>query len=173
MKLNQKNKAAGLLKKLLFLFACMLLLFFTDCLNAQQQSASMRVGRFWTGITDNAYWGNFTYTSGFFPNDYDILGWRGQYEKFSSGSGFQIGTLMFYNPYGVGDSLHYPSGIPIDTVAVYGPVNDFLPTGKVVVPLTNYIRYKYPDQTIVNPTSEQTVSLSDFGNYDPSKFTDL
>jgi len=159
-----------MLKELLFLFSASMLLFLTENINAQQQSASMRVGRFWTGITDNAYRGNFTYTSGFFPNDYDILGWRGQYEQFSSGSGFQLGTIMFNNPYKT-DPVLYPEG-PIDTVAVYGPVNDFLPVGKVTVPLTNYIRYRYPQQTIVNPTAVQTVTIPDFGTHEPSQFTD-
>lgn len=169
MRFDQNNRAFGLLKELLVLSAFLTLIFSAGSLNAQQQSASMRVGRFWTGITDNAYRGNFTYTSGFFPNDYDILGWRGQYEQFSSGSGFQISTLMFDNPYKT-DPVLYPEG-PMDTVAVYGPVNDFLPTGKVTSPLTSYIRYKYPEQTVVNPTQVQNVTIPDFGTYDPSKFT--
>lgn len=170
MRFYQYNKTNGMPKELMRLFMIAVILLFAESIYAQQLSASMRVGRFWTGITDNAYRGNFTYDSGFFPNDYDILGWRGQYEQFSSGSGFQIATIMFNNPYKT-DPVLYPEG-PIDTVAVYGPVNDFLPTGKVTEPITNYIRYKYPEQTIVNPTTIQTVTIPDFGTYDPSKFTD-
>ncbi len=173
MKLNELLKADLLPKKILLMILLSISIFLSENLFAQQQqqSATMRVGRFWTGITDNGYRGNFTYTSGFFPNDYDILGWRGQYMQANSGSGFQIGTARWLNPYNT-DSVKFNRS-PNERAAIHDMVdNDFMPTGKITVPMTNYVRYKYPAQTIVNPTQVQTVSLTDFGTNDPSKLSD-
>lgn len=161
--IESKNIAAKTFWFLLFAFLFMQ----SESLFAQlvQKTAAMKVGRFWIGITDNGDRGNFTYTSGFFPNDYNILGIRGQYAQANTGAGFQIATLMFNNPYET-DPLK-----KMDTVAVYGLTNTYLPTGKVTVPLTNYIRYKYPQQTVINPTKTENVTLADIGTYDPSKFS--
>jgi hypothetical protein len=151
---------------------CAILLILFQTLEAQQKTTTMRVGRFWTGITESGYRGMATYTSGFFPNDYNIVAIRAQYEECNAGSGFIIATKMFNNPYKT-DPVLYPNG-PIDTVAVYGLINDFIKNGKITSPMTSYIRYRYPSQTIVNPTQRQTVPLKteDWGAiYDPSKFT--
>jgi len=129
-----------------------------------QNTATVRVGRFWTAITDNGYRGNVSYTSGFFPNDYNILGMRGQYEQANVGSGFQIGTLLFKNPYETNPLKQ------IDTVAIYGLVNDYLKNGKITKAMTNFVRYPYIAQTISNPTKKQTVTAPNFGTVDPSKF---
>jgi hypothetical protein len=152
---------------------CIILFFAFQILEAQQKTTTMRVGRFWTGITESGYRGMATYTSGFFPNDYNIVAIRSQYEECNAGSGFTIATRMFNNPYKT-DTVLWPKG-PVDTIAVYGLINDFLKNGKVTSPMTSYIRYRYPDQTIVNPTQRQVVPLKteDWGAiYDPSKFTD-
>lgn len=155
-------------KSLKIFFFVGIIFFMNTVIEAQlvQKTASVRVGRFWIGVTDNGDRGNFSFTSGFFPNDYDILGIRGQYAQANTGTGFLIATLMFNNPYETDPTKK------IDTVAVYGLTNQYLPTGKVVTPLTNYIRYKYPQQVINNPTKTETVTLQDFGIYDPSKFKD-
>lgn len=158
-------------KSVLILFTLVTLFLALQNSNAQQQSASMRVGRFWTGITDNGYRGNFVYTSGFFPNDYNILAWRGQYMQANSGSGFQIGVPRWFNPYNT-DSVKFQRS-PYERAAIHDMVdNDFMPTGKIVAPITNYVRYKYPTQVITNPTQIQTVNLTDFGTYDPTKLSD-
>ncbi len=170
MNIKKFYKTKRLFAKPLIIVSIILFFISNANLTAQQQSASMRVGRFWTGITDNGYRGNFTYSAGFFPNDYDILGWRGQYMQANSGSGFQIGTTRWFNPYNT-DSVKFGRS-PNEVAAIHDMVdNDFLPTGKITTPLTNYIRNRYPDQTIVNPTLIQTVTLPDFGSYDQSKFS--
>ncbi|HEX9934774.1 MAG TPA: hypothetical protein VGB38_06205, partial [bacterium] len=149
------------------LLGCLLLVFPTvKDAGAQllQNTATIRVGRFWTAITDNGYRGNVSYTSGFFPNDYNILGMRGQYEMANVGSGFQIGTVLFTNPYET-DPLKQ-----IDTVAIYGLVNNYFKNGKINKPMTNFVRYPYVPQTISNPTKTQTITAPEFGTVDPSKF---
>ncbi|MDH7604878.1 MAG: hypothetical protein QHH13_08275, partial [Melioribacter sp.] len=124
----------------------------------ETKTAMMKVGRVWIGVTANADKGNFDYRAGFFPNDYNIVGFRGQYRELNTGSGFQIGTTSYWpNPY---------SGT-IDTLPIYGPTTQWTQIGKVTKPMTNYIRYKYPKQV----TNFQSVDLQDFGEYNPSKFT--
>lgn len=115
------------------------------------------MGHVWCGVTANGDKGNFDYRAGFFPNDYDILGVRGQYRDAWAGAGFRLATTNWVDPV---DSLH--------AVAIYGPVNEFMPIGKVVVPMTNYIRYTYPDQVV----DYQSVDLEPFGDYEPSRFGD-
>lgn len=119
------------------------------------EKAQIRMGHVWCGVTANGGKGNFDYRAGFFPNDYDILGVRAQYRDAWAGAGFQLTTTNWVDP---ADSLHL--------VAIYGPTNEFLPIGKVVSPMTNYIRYTYPEETV----DYQTVDLESFGEHDPSKF---
>lgn len=120
-------------------------------------TALIKMGHVWCGVTANGAKGSFEYRAGFFPNDYDIIGIRGQELDAWAGAGFSLATTNWYDPL---DTLH--------EVAIYGPTNDSLPQGKVVVPLTNYVRYRYPDQTI----DFKTVDLEIFGAYEPSKFGD-
>lgn len=171
MKLNEYTQTQKLITRLSFVMLLIVLLF-SESINAQLQSATMRVGRYWTGITDNGYRGNFTYTAGFFPNDYNVLGWRGQYMQANSGSGFQIGTARWTNPYNT-DSVLYGRS-PLEIGAVHDMVdNDFLPVGIITSPLTNMIRYKYSQQTVVNPNKTETTNdFPDFGTYDPASFSD-
>ncbi|MGK9476078.1 hypothetical protein [Melioribacter sp. OK-6-Me] len=148
-------------KKLLTVFTFLLLAMQTlyAQLPPEKEVALMKMGRVWIGITANADKGNFDYRAGFFPNDYNVIGFRGQYNELNTGSGFQIGTTSEWpNPY---------TGL-IDTLPIYGPTTNELPIGKVTRPMTNYIRYKYPVQEV----NFQTVDLENFGVYDPSKFTD-
>lgn len=119
------------------------------------ERAVMKLGHVWCGVTANGDKGNFDYRSGFFPNDYDILGMRGQYRDAWAGAGFRLTTTNWVDP---NDSLH--------AVAIYGPTNEFMPIGKVVVPMTNYIRYNYPHEVV----DFQEVEIEDFGTHDPSQF---
>ncbi|MBD3291158.1 hypothetical protein GF337_20290 [candidate division KSB1 bacterium] len=121
------------------------------------EKAVMKLGHVWCGVTANGDKGNFDYRAGFFPNDYDILGMRGQYRDAWAGAGFRLTTTNWVDPV---DSLH--------AVAVYGPTNEFMPVGKVVVPMTNYIRYKYPHEVV----DFQEVEIEDFGTHDPAQFGD-
>ncbi|MDZ7722645.1 MAG: hypothetical protein U5R06_07470 [candidate division KSB1 bacterium] len=119
------------------------------------EKAQIRMGHVWCGVTANGGKGNFDYRAGFFPNDYDILGVRGQYREAWAGGGFQLTTTNWVDPL---DSLHI--------AAIYGPTNEFRPIGKVVEPMTNFIRYTYPEETV----DFQTVDLEPFGAHAPEQF---
>ena len=120
------------------------------------QTALMKMGHVWSGVTANGGKGSFDYRAGFFPNDYNILGIRGQDTDAWTGAGITLAATHWKDDY---DSLH--------AVVVYGPTNDSIPQGKVIVPITNFVRYSYPDQVV----EFQTVPLEDFGTHDPSQFT--
>lgn len=120
------------------------------------ETAQSKVTKIWGGAAANGDKANFDFRAGFFPNDYDFLQHRGQGSENYLGSGFQLAATNWKSPT---DSLH--------KAAVYGPINNYLLNGKVVVPITNYLRYKYPDQIVNNVR----INLQDFGTYDPSKFS--
>jgi len=124
----------------------------------ESQTVQIKLGRIWGGVTANGDQATFDFRSGFFPNDYDILQYRGQYNDNFFGSGFKLAATNWLAPT-LKDSVY--------KVAVFGPKNDFQPNGKVIVPITNYIRYKFPTQIIEN----EPVGITDFGVYDPSQFT--
>ncbi|HRD18192.1 MAG TPA: hypothetical protein PLB60_04010 [Candidatus Marinimicrobia bacterium] len=120
-------------------------------------TALIKMGHVWCGVTANGDKGSFEYRAGFFPNDYDIIAIRGQELDAWAGAGFRLAATNWQDPV-YPDSIH--------KVAIYGPTNDYMRTGKVIVPLTNYVRYTYPEQIInFNP-----INLEMFGIYDPSKF---
>ncbi len=121
------------------------------------EKALMKMGRVWAGVTANGAKSSFDYRAGFFPNDYDIIGVRGQQQDAWVGAGFKLTATNWVDPI---DTLHL--------AAVFGPTNDFMPQGKVVVPMTNFIRYKFPTQII----DFKPVELDDFGTYDPDQFGD-
>ena len=121
------------------------------------ETALVKMGHIWCGVKANGDKGNFDYRAGFFPNDYDILGVRGQELDTWAGAGFRLVTTNWVDPI---DTFH--------TAAIYGPTNEFMPQGKVTQRLTNYIRFTYPQQVIeFNP-----VQLESFGTVDPTKFGD-
>lgn len=120
------------------------------------QTALMKMGRVWSGVTANGGKGSFDYRAGFFPNDYNVLGIRGQDPDAWTGAGITLTATNWKDHY---DSLH--------TVAVYGATNDSLPQGKVIVPITNFVRFSYPDQVV----GFKTVPIEDFGTVDPGQFT--
>jgi len=160
--MNNKNKSRDKSwwcwhQLLLILFLLMSLI--VQNTNSQTQpefeKALIKMGQVWCGVTANGDKGNFDYRAGFFPNDYDILGVRGQYRDAWAGAGFKLAATNWLDP---NDSLH--------SVAIYGPTNEFMPIGKVIVPMTNYIRYKFPSEVV----DFKEVELEDFGAYDPGKF---
>ncbi len=118
-------------------------------------TAVVKMGHVWCGVTANGDKSSFEYRSGFFPNDYNIIGIRGQEWDAWAGAGFRLATTDWVDQY---DSLH--------NIAIYGPTNEFQTKGTVVRDLTNYVRFTYPEQTI----DFQTVDLTLFGVHDPSQF---
>ena len=144
--------------RILFLSIC----FFTfiSAINAQDPNLAAeqtKMTRLWGGIAANGDKATFDFRAGFFPNDFDILQYRGQGSENYFGSGFKLACTGWTAP---DDSL-YPA-------AIFGPVNDYMIYGNVTEPITNYIRYKYPDYTV----NRIPIGLDDFGVHDPSKFTD-
>ncbi len=125
---------------------------------AELEKAQIRMGTVWSGVTANGDKGSFDFRAGFFPNDFDILGARGQYRDAWVGGGILLATTDWVDPI---DSLH--------TVAVYGPTNDFQPVGKVVEPMTNYVRYTYADRVVDFEES----TIDPFGEIDPAQFGEL
>lgn len=144
------------------LCAAGLLLLLMQPLWAQKQpeleTALIKTGRIWAGVTANGDKGNFDYRAVFFPNDHDIIGIRGQEQDLWVGAGFKMATTNWRDPI---DTLH--------TVAIYGPVNEFMKFGKVVERMTNFVRYEYTEPTI----DFRKDTLDVFGVVDPSQFGDL
>lgn len=120
------------------------------------ETAQTKMTKIWGGVAANGEKANFDFRAGFFPNDYDFIQHRGQGSENYFGSGFQLAATNWKSPT---DSLH--------SAAVYGPINNYMLNGKVVVPITNYLKYKYPEQNV----NSVLINLSDFGNYDPNKFS--
>ncbi|HOZ22928.1 MAG TPA: hypothetical protein PLO28_14155 [bacterium] len=140
----------------------LLIMVFACTVRAQKapelETALIKVNRVWTGVTANGAKASFDYRAGFFPNDFDIIGVRGQEQDLWAGAGFKLATTNWRDPI---DTLH--------TVAVYGPTNDFMPNGKVTERISSYVRHSYTAQEI----DFKPVSLDLFATHDPSRFGDL
>ncbi len=122
----------------------------------ESETGATRLARIWSGITANGDKASFDFRAGFFPNDYNIAAFRGQENDSYTGAGIVMATSWWKGP--------------LDTAyraAVYGPRNDYLPNGKVIVPLTNYLRFGYPSQ-VVDGTP---VALTDVATVDPARFS--
>ncbi len=142
------------------LFLCAMLLMFlsvggwAQTQSPELQTTTIRLGHLWLGMPANGGKMNFDPQGGFFPNDYGVMADRAQYPQAFTGAGVTLTATHWFNP--LTDS--------VEAAAVYAEVTDSLPVGRVTVPLTNYLRYDYTQQTINGvPTS-----LSLFGKYDPS-----
>lgn len=124
--------------------------------NPEFGTAQSKISRIWGGIAANGDQATFDFRAGFFPNDYNLIQYRGQGAENYFGSGFRLAATGWLAP---DDSL-FPA-------AVFGPRNDYQQFGQVTVPITNYSRYTYPDHTI----NGQSVSVTDFAVHDPSQFS--
>jgi hypothetical protein len=122
------------------------------------ETATMKMGQIFIGVVGGGGKSSFNFSNGFFPNDYNLIGFRGQQGDATMGSGYEIGVKYWPNPY---------TGL-IDTLPVYGLRNEYSPVGRVTERMTNYVRYKYPSQEI----DFSSVDLPEFGEYDPTKFED-
>ena len=135
------------------------ILFFNVMLIAQVaelETAQTKITKIWGGIAANGDRATFDFRAGFFPNDYDLVQYRGQGSENYLGSGFTMGCINWRAP---DDSLY--------TAAVFGPINDFMINGKVLEPIKSYIRYKYPEQTV----NGNPVTVENFAEYSPSQFS--
>ena len=124
----------------------------------ETETASMRLNRLWVGVSANGAKATFSYVAGFFPNDQDLLGSRGQDAEAYGGMGLTLAASDWHPPDTPADSFL--------AAAVYGPTNDWMPNGQVLVPITSYTRYRFPDMTV----DFKPVGLSYPGTYDPSRF---
>lgn len=123
------------------------------------ETARLMMGRVWVGVKANGDKGSFEYRYPFFPNDYDVLGVRGQQRDLWGGAGFTLTAMDWDDPI-YPDSVH--------AVAVYGPTNDFMPQGKVVEPLTNFVRFSYPKMLV----DLDSLSIAGFGEVNPAMLAD-
>ncbi len=120
----------------------------------EQQTTTLRMGHLWLGMSANGGIMNFDPTGGFFPNDYGIAADRSQYAQAFTGAGIQLTATHWFNPFT--DSM--------ESAAVYAFVSDSMPVGRVTVPITNYLRYEYPQMNV----GGSTIVPQLFGTYNPS-----
>ncbi len=104
----------------------------------ESELSTIRLGQFWVGVTANGAKGTFTYGTSFFPNDYNVMADRGTGADAYGGMG-----LIF-----TATDWRRSPDTTLYRVAIYGPTNTFMPTGRVVVPLKSYSRYQYPQLTV-------------------------
>ena len=83
--------------------------------------AQMKLGKIWAGVTASGGKATFEYRAGFFPNDFEILGQRGQYAEGYTAAGITFATTNWYNPDPLVDSLQ--------RVSIYSMVNEYAPIG--------------------------------------------
>jgi hypothetical protein len=121
------------------------------------KTSVMKLGHIWLGVSANGYRSSFEYLSGYFPNDYDIMANRGQYAEGYTGAGIIITALHWFNP--IADS--------VQPVAQYSYTTSEFPEwniGKVTVPITNYLRYGFPQQVV----NFNQIGLDNFATVNPS-----
>lgn len=120
------------------LFACFLFQSIGVAQSPEAEVGTIRLGKLWVGVTANGAKGTFSYSTGFFPNDYNVMADRGTGGDAYGGTGLLFtATNWRHHP----DTTLYP-------VAIYGPTNTFMSSGHVIVPMKNYSRYQYPQLTV-------------------------
>jgi hypothetical protein len=165
----------NIMKKKLQLIVPVMLFFFMAMTGYAQtwesEAQLFKVNRVWSVVMangDNSPSWVTPSLSTFFPNDYDILWYKGQTNEAFTGSGFRMGCINWAAP-----PVKLPNGtIKTDSIysaPVFGPLSsDFLPSGKVLARLSSYARYPYTKYTIVNGS---TVNLPNWTNVDATKLT--
>lgn len=160
MELTENRLTSVLNKKTLLCASLIWLAAFAGIATAQapeSQTTTLRLGHLWLGMSANGAGMSFDPTpSGvFFPNDYGIMADRSQYGQAFTGAGITLASTQWPNP---------NRGDTIESAAVYGYTNAYLKNGRVISPITNYLRYGYPQETINgSPTRVAT-----FGTYNPA-----
>ncbi len=157
------NSQIKLINKIAFRTSILVILFILSNMgikaqtSPELQTAVMKLGHIWLGVSANGYRSSFEYLSGYFPNDYDIMANRGQYAEGYTGAGIIITALHWFNP--EADS--------VQPVAQYSYTSSDFPAwnaGIVVAPITNYLRFGFPQQVV----NFNTIGLDNFGTVDPN-----
>ena len=96
----------------------------------ETETAPIQIGRIWTSIVANGSGMQIDFSSGFFPNDYDILQYNGNTSANFNGSGFQMACTNWHAPAGL---IQDKDGNPVvDTTlsfALFGPTSTYQPNG--------------------------------------------
>lgn len=157
--MNKIKLLKGMMMKISMLV--ILLLFINSSIKSQTspelQTAVMKLGHLWLGVSANGYRSSFEYIGGYFPNDYDIMANRGQYAEGYTGAGIIITALHWFNP--LADSVQ-----PVAQYSYTSSEFSAWNAGKVLVPITNYLRYGFPQQVV----NFNTIGLDNFATVDPS-----
>jgi len=123
---------------------------------AQNKIVNVQVNRFWGGVSETGGQTSFSHPNINLFADYDVYGSRLQGNENYFGGFIAIAARNWVDNNGV--TVPY---------AVFSPTDSYLPTGKVIKPLENYVRYPSPVYNV-----EQTnipYIITDMGTVDPSK----
>ena len=119
------------------------------------QTTTIRIGHLWLGMPANGAVMNFDPRSTFFPNDYGIMADRAQYAQAFTGGGIILACARWPNP---------NRQDTVETPAVYGFTNTYMSNGWALSPITNYLRYNFPLETINGGSTNVPL----FGTYEPT-----
>ena len=114
-----------------------------------QQNTAVRVGRFWSVVTEHGGLSALSLDSGWFPNDYNVVG-----NETGAGSSATGGNIYLTTTNWEGISK-----------VVAAPVSSENPQGTVVTPLKSYLRYALPE----NKINGESVKPPSFGEEAPEK----
>ena len=76
-----------------FFFSFLLLRLIANAQTAELETAQTKITKIWGGIAANGDKATFDFSAGFFPNDYDIIQYRGQGSENYLGSGYTMGCI--------------------------------------------------------------------------------
>jgi len=123
-------------------------------LSAQDKIVNFQINRYWGGVSEENYKTSFGHPNlGLFA-DYSAYGARLQGAETNFGGWITITQSNWTNPDG-----------KIIPYAVFTPTNNYMPNGKVVVPLKDFVRYHNPIYTVEQKDIGPIVT--DLGTVDP------
>jgi len=153
--MNKINKTFRILS-IRTVFLLTLLFTFGIKLSAQDKIVNFQINRYWGGVSEQGAKTSFGHPNiGLFA-DYAVYGARLQGAETNFGGFIAITQTDWTAPDG--------KVIPF---TVLTPTNSYLPNGKVIKPLENYVRYNNPDYTVEQKSIDPIIT--DLGTVDPSK----
>ena len=161
MKIINKRTKQKLL--LVINMTLLLVLFSGDFLQADDQTAIIRMGKYWCGVVDDGGTATFSYGSlSWFPNDYNCQGPTVQDGTSQTGSGFLMAATNWQDPLG--------NVIPKAAV-LWSPDTDYNWGQMVTVPMTDYVRWPMPLNYILQPadTEVENKQVEQWGVPDATK----